>query len=78
MATEIARRSSVRDMPPEGATTCAQSEITLNTIRILTGPTVAILLPGAILTAWFYPPMRERYAQVLEELKARRQRETSN
>ena len=78
MATESVRRSSVRDMPLEGATTCAQSDITLNTIRILTGLTVAIFLPGAILTAWFFPPMRERYAQVLEELKARKQKETSN
>jgi GPH family glycoside/pentoside/hexuronide:cation symporter len=59
--------------PPEGVTQFSQSATTLWVIRILTGPTGAVLLISAIAVAWFYPLSRERHARI-RRLLARRQK----
>jgi GPH family glycoside/pentoside/hexuronide:cation symporter len=43
-------------------------------IRIVIGPVPAALLCGGILFAFFYPLSRERHAQIVRELEARRER----
>lgn len=58
--------------PPEGAQQFTQSPTTLTTIRILTGPTGALLLLSAIVMAWFYPLDRERHSRIRRLLTQRR------
>ncbi len=57
--------------PPEGAAIFQQSEITIQTIRILTGPFGAVLFLSSIIIAWFYPLTREKHIRI-RELLARR------
>jgi len=59
--------------PPAGAQIHVQSETTLQVIRLLTGPFVALLLIGAIGFAWVYPLSRERQQQMRRVLERRRQ-----
>jgi GPH family glycoside/pentoside/hexuronide:cation symporter len=48
-----------------------QSDGALLAIRVLTGPVGALLLLGAMASAWFYPMTRARHAQIRAELAAR-------
>jgi len=57
--------------PTEGAAIFQQSDITILTIRILTGPFGAILLLSSIVIAWFYPLTREKHARIRTLLKKR-------
>jgi GPH family glycoside/pentoside/hexuronide:cation symporter len=61
--------------PPTGATTFVQPAQTLSAIRVLTGPAGAILLIGAIITAFFYPVSRETHARMRYLLAKRRARQ---
>jgi len=63
--------------PPDGATQFAQSDVTLQAIRFLTGPIGALLLVGSIVVAYFYPLTRERHERILRLLEKRRVREAS-
>lgn len=58
--------------PPEGATQFVQSDITLQTMRVLTGPGGAVLLFSSIAVAWFYPLTRTRHARIRRLLAVRR------
>jgi len=60
--------------PPEGATTFVQSPITLTAIRVLIGPTGAVLLFSAVITTWFYPLTRQRHARIRRLLEYRNSR----
>jgi len=57
--------------PPADAQVFTQSETTLQVIRLLTGPFVAVLLIGAIGFAWFYPLSRERQKRIRRALERR-------
>ena len=57
--------------PPAAAQVFTQSETTLQVIRMLTGPFVAVLLIGAIGFAWFYPLSRERQKRIRRALERR-------
>jgi GPH family glycoside/pentoside/hexuronide:cation symporter len=60
--------------PPEGLPVFQQSETTIITIRILTGPFGALLLLSSIIIAWFYPLTREKHTRI-RSLLARRARQ---
>ena len=60
--------------PPEGATVFQQSAITIQTIRVLTGPFGAVLLLSSIIIAWFYPLTREKHARIRSLLKRREEK----
>jgi GPH family glycoside/pentoside/hexuronide:cation symporter len=60
--------------PPEGVAVFQQSPITIQTIRILTGPLGAVLLFSSILIAWFYPLTREKHNRIRLLLKRRANR----
>ena len=60
--------------PPEGATVFQQSQVTIQTIRILTGPFGAVLLFSSILIAWFYPLTREKHNRIRLLLERRSNR----
>ena len=57
--------------PPDGATSFQQSTITIQTIRILTGPLGAVLLFSSIIIAWFYPLTREKHKRIRDLLERR-------
>jgi GPH family glycoside/pentoside/hexuronide:cation symporter len=61
--------------PPANAVTFTQPAQTLLAIRVLTGPAGAILLIGAIVTAFFYPVSRETHARMRYLLAKRRARQ---
>lgn len=63
--------------PPENATVFQQAPHTLLAIRILTGPGGALLLLGAIATAFFYPVSRERHTRIRRLLARRRMRQAT-
>jgi GPH family glycoside/pentoside/hexuronide:cation symporter len=58
--------------PPEGAENFMQPEPVLLTIRLLMSVTVALLLVGAALSAWFFPITRERHNRIRSILARRR------
>lgn len=58
--------------PPPGAVAFQQNESALLAIRLLTGPGGAILLFSAIITAFYYPLNRKRYARIRRLLAAKR------
>ena len=58
--------------PPAGLIQFSQSATTLTAIRVLTGPFGALMLLGAIVTAYYYPLTRERHARI-RQLLARRE-----
>ncbi|MDQ7029632.1 MAG: MFS transporter [Ardenticatenia bacterium] len=58
--------------PPEHAVRFQQPLDALQAIRVLTGPTGAVLLLSAVVTAWFYPITRERHARMRALLARRR------
>jgi GPH family glycoside/pentoside/hexuronide:cation symporter len=58
--------------PPEGAESFMQPEPVLLTIRLLMSVTVALLLVGAVLSAWFFPITRERHNRIRSILARRR------
>jgi glycoside/pentoside/hexuronide:cation symporter, GPH family len=60
--------------PPEAATIYTQSATTLTVIRLLTGPTIAVLLISAIAMAWSYPLTRERQNRIRNMLQRRKER----
>ncbi len=60
--------------PPEAATIYTQSATTLTVIRLLTGPTIAVLLISAIAMAWSYPLTRERQNRIRKMLQRRKER----
>ncbi len=60
--------------PPEAATIYTQSATTLMVIRLLTGPTIAVLLISAIAMAWSYPLTRERQNRIRTMLQRRKER----
>ncbi len=60
--------------PPEAATIYTQSATTLTVIRLLTGPTIAVLLISAIAMAWSYPLTRERQNRIRTMLQKRKER----
>jgi len=62
--------------PPESATIYTQSSTTLTVIRLLTGPTIAVLLISAIAMAWSYPLSRERQNRIRNMLQRRQARRT--
>ena len=64
--------------PPAGATIYTQSATTLTVIRLLTGPTIAILLISAIAMAWSYPITRERQNRIQKMLQRRKERRAKN
>jgi glycoside/pentoside/hexuronide:cation symporter, GPH family len=64
--------------PPAGATLYTQSATTLTVIRLLTGPTIAILLISAIAMAWSYPLTRERQNRIQKMLQRRKERRAKN
>ncbi len=57
--------------PPEAATMYTQSVLTLSVIRVLTGPTIAVLLISAIIMAWSYPLNRDRQNRIRRMLQRR-------
>ena len=57
--------------PPEGAAVFHQSTITIQTIRMLTGPFGAVLLLSSIIIAGFYPLTREKHARIRSLLQRR-------
>jgi GPH family glycoside/pentoside/hexuronide:cation symporter len=61
--------------PPEGAIVFMQPPSAVLAIRILTGPTCAILLLAAIIVAWNYPLTRDRQARIQRSLRRRQQKE---
>ncbi|MFP4343249.1 MAG: MFS transporter [Anaerolineales bacterium] len=60
--------------PPEGATSFMQPANALLAMRLLAGPTAALLLTSAAAVAWFYPLNRQRYNRVRRLLARRHQR----
>ena len=60
--------------PPGGSVVFQQSPITIQTIRILTGPFGAVLLFSSILIAWFYPLTREKHNRIRLLLERRANR----
>jgi GPH family glycoside/pentoside/hexuronide:cation symporter len=60
--------------PPEGSISFQQSPITIQTIRILTGPFGAVLLFSSIVIAWFYPLTREKHTRIRNLLIRRENR----
>lgn len=60
--------------PPEGALHFQQPGSVLLAIRILVGPTGAVLLLGAAVTAWFFPLSRENHGRILRLLERRKSR----
>jgi GPH family glycoside/pentoside/hexuronide:cation symporter len=60
--------------PPANATVYTQSATTLTVIRLLTGPTIAVLLISAIAMAWSYPLTRERQNRIRKMLQRRQER----
>ncbi len=48
-----------------------QSVLTLSVIRVLTGPTIAVLLISAIIMAWSYPLNRDRQNRIRRMLQRR-------
>jgi len=60
--------------PPAGATIYTQSTTTLTVIRLLTGPTIAVLLISAIAMAWSYPLNRDRQNRIRKMLQRRKER----
>jgi GPH family glycoside/pentoside/hexuronide:cation symporter len=60
--------------PPVAATIYTQSATTLTVIRLLTGPTIAVLLISAIAMAWSYPLTRERQNRIRKMLQRRKER----
>jgi GPH family glycoside/pentoside/hexuronide:cation symporter len=60
--------------PPEGAVVFQQSAVTIQTIRILTGPFGAVLLFSSIIIAWFYPLTREKHSRIRALLSRRASR----
>jgi GPH family glycoside/pentoside/hexuronide:cation symporter len=60
--------------PPPGATIFPQSGITIQAIRILTGPFGALLLLSSIVIAWFYPLTREKHNKIRHLLLRRANR----
>jgi len=57
----------------EGQLTVQQPESALFALRVLIGPApTAILILGMILT-WFYPITREKHAEIMAQLAARRE-----
>ena len=60
--------------PPEGATVFQQSAITIQTIRVLTGPFGAVLLLSSIIIAWFYPLTREKHTRIRSLLQRREEK----
>jgi GPH family glycoside/pentoside/hexuronide:cation symporter len=57
------------------ANVATQSDSALLGIRIVIGPIPAVLLVVGILFALLYPLSRERHAQIVKELKARREKQ---
>ena len=60
--------------PPEGATIFQQAPQTLLSIRILSGPLVALLLLALLGFTWYYPLTRERQNRIQSLLRRRRER----
>lgn len=63
--------------PTTGILQFSQSQTTLQAIRFLTGPLVAILLLIAIFVAWKYPLSRDRQKRIRRALLRRQAREES-
>jgi len=64
--------------PPQGVTLFAQPESVTITIRILTGPFIAVLLLSAVIIAWFYPLTRERQSRIQRSLSRRHKNQKKN
>ncbi len=64
--------------PPDNATVFMQSESALRMIRLMVSPIGAIMLSGAVLSAWMYPLSRERHAKIRELLERRKARPASD
>lgn len=61
--------------PTQGVLQFSQSPVTLQAIRFLTGPLVAILLLVAIFIAWKYPLSRDRQKRIRKALLRRQTKE---
>jgi GPH family glycoside/pentoside/hexuronide:cation symporter len=62
--------------PPEGTLQFAQTELTLQMIRLLVSPFGAAILCGTIILAWRFPLSRERYTRIQKLLEQRREKLT--
>ncbi len=60
--------------PPAGVKYFQQSGNTIQAIRILTGPSGALLLLSSIVISWFYPLNREKHARIRSLLLRRQNR----
>ncbi|MBI5932818.1 MAG: MFS transporter [Chloroflexi bacterium] len=60
--------------PAENATLYAQPDTVIFMIRLLVSPIGALVLSGAIVSAWFYPLSREKHTKIRELLEKRRGR----
>ncbi|MBV6395993.1 MAG: putative symporter YjmB [Anaerolineales bacterium] len=58
--------------PSDDTLQFTQSESTLTMIRLMVSPISAVILSGAILSAWFYPLTREKHAKIRELLEKKR------
>jgi GPH family glycoside/pentoside/hexuronide:cation symporter len=58
--------------PPLNVLIFTQSEQTLQVIRLMTGPFVAVLLIGAVIVTLFYPLSRERQNFILRAIERRK------
>jgi GPH family glycoside/pentoside/hexuronide:cation symporter len=61
--------------PPVGTVQFSQDPNTVTAIRMLTGPTGAVLLISAIIIAYFYPLTRKRHSRIRRLLHRRQRRE---
>jgi GPH family glycoside/pentoside/hexuronide:cation symporter len=60
--------------PAEDATLYTQPDSVIFMIRLLVSPIGALVLSGAVVSAWFYPLNRERYTKIRELLEKRKDR----
>ena len=58
--------------PADGATLYTQPDSVILMIRLLVSPIGALILFGAVVSAWFYPLSREKYSKIRELLEKRR------
>ena len=58
--------------PASDAVIFTQTEATLRMIRLMVSPISALILSGAILSAWLYPLTREKHAKIREMLEKKK------
>jgi GPH family glycoside/pentoside/hexuronide:cation symporter len=56
----------------EGQTAVQQPDAALFSLRVLIGPAPTVILILGLILTWFYPITREKHAEILAQLEARR------